>query len=60
MSGASDKDVVDLLAADVIQLELENIELAAALIVAREMVSELLDISHQALVHIYTTQRAQS
>ncbi len=56
----SDRPIIDLLAADVIDLELKNANLAAALIVTREMVSELLEITYQALFHIYTTKRAQS
>lgn len=55
-----DRPVIDLLAADVISLEIQNAELTAALLVTREMLSELLDITYQSLFHIYTTKRAQS
>lgn len=51
--------VAALFAADVVELEHDNERLAHELAIYREMVSVLLDISHQALVRILTLSARQ-
>lgn len=60
MTGANGPDAASLLAADVIELEADNAELCLELATMREMLSVLLELSHQALAWIANTRESKS